>query len=359
MVKAMEHFVQTGDPTQDDRLFISLLLSRHFWVVGALISVLPFSFYRTLDDLKQASAIALIFVFVLVGMIIAYANGVANPCIESDTDNETCKGNVVPFTSFASTVSRLPVFIFAYTCQQNIFPIVNEMEVSSQRRLNIVICCSIGFAFVLYSTVALQGYKTYGSLVRGDILLNYPENMPVTVLRICIAFMLSLHYPLQLDPARRCITSLVKVIIKWWRLSRSRRTKDSEFLYKSELEREESDKSVEELEQSDVIFSYIEIPRERNLQGEDGDDRLFYSITIIFLSLSLVLAAFVDDLGVILALVGATGSTLVSYVLPGLIYINVYPSKDFSFVLAAIQLLFGILIIPLALFCIIEEKIGH
>lgn len=214
MINALDHILLTGDATKDDRWIIYLLLSRPFWVVGALLLVLPFSFYRTLDQLKKASSMALVFVFLLVGMIIAYANGIADPCAgyEDGNDEPTCKGEIEPYTSFSVTLSRVPIFVFAFTCQQNIFPVVNELELLSQRRLNIVICCSIVFALIIFAIVALEGYSTYGSFVRGDILLNYPENKQVTFLRICIALMLALHYPLQLDPSRRCITSLVKVI---------------------------------------------------------------------------------------------------------------------------------------------------
>lgn len=359
MVKAMEYLLQSPDPADDDRYeyFNSLLLSRQIWVIGAMMAALPFSFYRTLDELKKASALALIFVFVLVWVIIAYANGGANPCENDDDDEQTCRGDVVPFTNFASTVSRLPIFVFAFTCHHNIFPIVNEMELLSQRRLNIVISCSIGFALVIYSIVALEGYQTYGSLVRGDILLNYPENMPVTVLRICIAFMLTLHYPLQLDPGRRCISSLVKVVLRWCHQKKSNRRNLSEYFCNPELERQESDESIEE-EQSDGVYAPMEMSHGRNPQ-EECDDRIFYSITILFLALSFLLATIVDDLGVILALVGATGSTLVSYVLPGLMYIKVYPNKDASLVMAHVQLLLGIVIMPLALYFIVTEKLSH
>ena len=171
MVNALDHILLTGDATKDDRMIITLLLSRKFWVVGALLLVLPFSFYRTLDELKKASSLALVFVFLLVGMIIAYANDVADPCDGYD-DSETCRGEIEPYTSFSFTVSRVPIFVFAFTCQQNIFPIVNEIELLSQRRVNIVICSSIGFALMIFAIVALEGYSTYGSFVRGDILLT-------------------------------------------------------------------------------------------------------------------------------------------------------------------------------------------
>ena len=214
MVDALDHILLTGRSMQDATVITKIVLSRRFWVVGALASVLPFSFYQTLDELKRASALALVFVFMLVGMIVMYANDIADPCASTSIDS--CRGEIVPFTDFPSTMSKVPIFVFAFTCQQNIFPIVNEMELLSQRRLDIVISTAIGIALVLFCVVAVEGYTTFGSFVRGDILLNYPENFQVTFLRICVAIMLSLHYPLQLDPSRRCILSLVRVIIQWW-----------------------------------------------------------------------------------------------------------------------------------------------
>ena len=367
MVNALDHILLTGDAANDEQFIITLLLSRHFWVMGAVILVLPFSFYRTLDELKKASALALVFVFMLVGMILAYASGVADPCMGYEDNNgeeaTTCRGDVEPYTNFPSTLAKVPIFVFAFTCQQNIFPIVNEIQLLNQPRLNIVICSSIGFAFVIFSAVAIEGYRTYGTFVRGDILLNYPENKQVTFLRICIAFMLALHYPLQLDPSRRCITSLVKVIMNWWKHKKQQSnasktdimpSRDGSDLGEIEMEQEEAAKALNQ------STSYHEMSQDTEIMQQTVEEnRLFYIITICFLSLSFIVAMIVDDLGVILALVGATGSTLVSYVLPGLIYVKVYPHNDVSKAAAYVQLGMGIIIIPLSLYYIITGKVRH
>ena len=103
--------------------------------------------------------------------------------------------------------------------------------------------------------------------------------------------------------------------------------------------------------------------QQQKQQGDEidttSDDRLFNVITVSFLISSFVLAMIVDDLGVILALVGATGSTLVSYVLPGLIYVKIYPYNDLSKMMAYIQLLLGTMIIPLALYFIVTNQRRH
>lgn len=357
MVNALDHMILTGDSAKDERILIYLLLSRHFWVVGAIVSVLPFSFYRTLDELKKASAMALVFVFMLVGMIIGYAF-YGDPCRNEDGDD--CRGVVVPYTDLPLTLSKFPIFVFAFTCHQNIFPIVNEIELVSQYRLNIVICCSIGFAFVVFSVVALAGYRTYGSFVMGDILLNYPETGLVTLLRVCIAFMLTLHYPLQLDPSRRCITSLVKVIMKWWHGEQPKGGNSSPKALPAghpdevEMEQKNSPNAAKE----SPYYEMSNNSEKQHTAGKD-EDKLFYIITLSFLSLSFMLAIIVDDLGVVLAMVGATGSTLVSYVLPGLLYVRVYQQMDLSKVMAYIQLGVGIVIIPVALYFAITQQTSH
>ena len=324
MVNALDHFLTEPYVVAEYQFLIGIVLSRRFWVIGATIAVLPLSFYRTMDELKKASALALVFVFFLAFGIIAYANGLADPCesiIDMDDQDHTCRGEIVAFSDAPTTVSKLPIFIFAFTCHQNIFPIVNELHNRTQERLNRIIFCSIGFTLLLFMVVALEGYSTFGSQVRGDILLNYPENANVTMLRICIAFMLSLHYPLQLDPSRRCITSLVKVVSGW----RQR------------------------------IPTSVLLESDQNNQ----DDRLFNTITVSFLLLSFGVAMVVDDLGVVLAMVGATGSTLVSYILPGLLYIKLQPEFDWTKGMAILQLVLGCLIVPIALYYVLVGTTRH
>jgi amino acid permease len=121
---------------------------------------------------------------------VLYAEGAFEPCedrhyypIEDDQQNndETCRGELDIVTNFDSTMKNLAIFVFSFTCHQNVFSIVNELERPTQRRVDSVIALAIGSAFVLYMIVAIEGYKTYGSNVKGDILLNYPQNGLVTM----------------------------------------------------------------------------------------------------------------------------------------------------------------------------------
>ena len=77
----------------------------------------------------------------------------------------------------------------------------------------------------------------------------------------------------------------------------------------------------------------------------------FVTITLVFLLGSLYLALAVKDLGVVLAIVGATGSTLVSYILPGLCYVLLHRREGpvWKRWVAVAQCGLGLLIMPLCL----------
>jgi dolichol kinase len=151
------------------------------------------------------------------------------------------------------------------------------------------------------------------------------------------------------DPSRRCVTSFVKAIIQWWRQQgEDTRRNNSELEHQSEED----------------VDSYVAVETEpTDNPNEDDrrslDDRLFYIITFVFISLSFILAMIVDDLGIVLALVGSTGSTLVSYVLPGLIYFKVAPQKDAALAMAYVQLCLGLVLMPLALYYVLTKAAHH
>ena len=142
---------------------------------------------------------SLMLIYGLAIGIIAYAQGVFDPCEVkvSNTDNaqyyledanreldapiDSCKGETEAFTDFDSTLKNISIFVFSFTCHQNVFTIVNEVKKPTQGRVDAVIAFSIGCALLLYLVVAIEGYATYGNDVKGNILLNYPQTGLVTV----------------------------------------------------------------------------------------------------------------------------------------------------------------------------------
>ena len=216
---------------------------------------------------------------------------------------EQCKGPTALVTNPSQTLHALPLFVFSYTCHQNIFSITNELSDPTPQR-NIKVCVlAVGAALAVYIILGASGYSTFGGLVDHDILASYPsDNGIVAVARLAISLVVSCCYPLQAHPSRACTTSIV-----------------------------------------------------RACGGEDIDDFVLHmAITTVFVLASGSIALVVTDLGLILSVVGATGSTTVSYILPGACYFILFPerpSRWLGFLLACT----GLIIMPLSL-CLIFWK---
>ena len=81
-------------------------------------------------------------------------------------------------------------------------------------------------------------------------------------------------------------------------------------------------------------------------------------MTTAFLLLSTAIALAVDDLGVVLSIVGATGSTIVSYILPGATYFLLCRDGA-ARNLGLLQLVLGVIIMLLSLTLIAVSKLAH
>lgn len=91
----------------------------------------------------------------------------------------------------------------------------------------------------------------------------------------------------------------------------------------------------------------------KKLAGDDAvnDDVLHFVITTLFLACTGSIAFVISDLGLVLSVVGATGSTIVSYILPGASYFLLFPERPSRWV-GFLILCIGCVIMPLSLFLI-------
>ncbi|GMH79020.1 hypothetical protein TrLO_g7728 [Triparma laevis f. longispina] len=347
---ATGYLITVGDCMVDAMKFITgkddgglLVIQRQFWIVLASLLVASISFFRTLDALKYTSMVSVVFVLAMTVVIVLYSMGIEgmeacdNYAPTDDDLDAVCVGDKDKFTSFESTMSNLAVFVFSFTCHQNIFSVCNEIKDRTQAKVNTVIFTSIGAALLLYLMVAWAGFNTFGSSLQSDILLNYPQNALVTTMRIFVAFLVIFSYPLQLDPSRRCIITLINKLRKG--------NGDEDF---TPVKDEEGGAGSKDSETDASINS-------KDLGGGEKalENVMFYGITIVFLVASFSLAMIVTSLGTILNVVGATGSTMVSYILPGVVYIKLFEGETgWRKRGAMLQVGVGCIIIPVALYFI-------
>ncbi|CAN0511031.1 unnamed protein product, partial [Ectocarpus sp. 8 AP-2014] len=62
----------------------------------------------------------------------------------------------------AAPPQTLPIFVFCFTCHQNIFTICNEIVRPTPARVDTVIACSMVVAIAIYMSIAWGAYATFG-----------------------------------------------------------------------------------------------------------------------------------------------------------------------------------------------------
>ncbi|OQE17023.1 hypothetical protein PENSTE_c022G09814 [Penicillium steckii] len=270
-----------GEPAFD------FLADRHFWVTAFMLIVIPLSYLRRLDSLKYTSIAALVSMAYLVVLVVYHF-------IKGDTMADRGPIRVIHWAGPVPTLSSFPVIVFAFTCHQNMFSILNEIKNNSHYRTTSVVFASIGGAAATYILVAITGYLSFGNNVAGNIVGMYPPGIAATIARAAIVMLVVFSYPLQCHPCR----ASVDAVLKWRPQSKPRSTESSP--HRHPLLGPRGARTVEPM--SDLRFSII---------------------TTTILILSYLVAMTVSSLEAVLAYVGSTGSTSISFILPGLFYYKI------------------------------------
>lgn len=266
------------------------LVDRHFWVTVFMLVVIPLSFLRRLDSLKYTSVIALISIGYLVILVVYhFAKG--------DTMAERGNISLAHWQGITPTLASFPVIVFAYTCHQNMFSILNEIIDNSHFQTSSVVLTSIGTSGSIYLLVAITGYLSFGDNVAGNIVAQYTPAVASTIGKAAIVVLVMFSYPLQVHPCR----ASVDAVLKWRPLSRKSRQNQNGSPSRSAL---------------------LQPAKAQPGRGEMGETR-FAAITTAIIILSYIVAMTVSSLEKVLAYVGSTGSTSISFILPGLFYYKI------------------------------------
>ncbi|RSH90642.1 hypothetical protein EHS25_001247 [Saitozyma podzolica] len=324
----------------------SLLLSPDFWLCVTMLVIVPLSFLRTLDALRFTSQIALLTVVYLIIVVVGWFT------IKGSSPD---RGEIVLWKFGTSTLSSFPVQVFAYTCAQNLFPIYNELKNPTQARMNVVIFSSIGLGAACYEVLGIIGYLTFGGKVGSNIIAMYPPtSLTIAVGRFGIVLLVGLSYPLQCLPCRACLHGLTRGI--WKRYAPARLA--SAPVTPARNDPQNHLRTPRAHEQSPLV---PKPPRPTEKRGGDMTQRKFVFLTTVILVSGFLVALAVDELEVVLGFVGSTGSTIISFILPGFFYFKLFRAEEGMTKWAALALgIYGLLVMTFCLtFNIIKLVAGH
>ncbi|KAJ2493244.1 hypothetical protein IWW37_000707 [Coemansia sp. RSA 2050] len=303
-----------------------LLLLRRFWITIAIIVLVPLNFQRRLDALKYTSftaLLAVVYLFVVVAMFYF-----------TPTRKPLPKGDVVLFRWSKEFFTHLPVFVFAFTCHQNIFSVYNELRDNSSKKVNGTIKLSIGSACAVYQWIAILGYLTFGSKVAPNLLTMYDNGAVITFCRLSIAILVLFSYPLQCHPARNCLD---KVITGIWRACSKEPT------FEAIVDEDEADNAPSTIAASDEATQAPVVHVMSPVKH--------ISITFGLMLLSYVVSMTVTSLDLVLSFVGSTGSTSISFILPGVFYYKMHQNTRWTRmkVISVLIALYGLFVL---VFCL-------
>ncbi|KAK7515541.1 transmembrane amino acid transporter protein-domain-containing protein [Phyllosticta citriasiana] len=284
------------------------LIDRQFWITAFMLIVIPLSYLRRIDSLKYTSIIALVSISYLVVLVLAHF-------IKGDTMDERGEVRVLAWNGPVAALSVFPVIVFAYTCHQNMFSILNEIFDNSHFRTTAVVGASIGMACVLYILVGITGYLSYGDHVTGNIVSMYEPSASSTIGRLAIVILVMFSYPLQVHPCRASVDAVVS-----WRPIRNSNHRNAS--------------PSPSRNNQHLSAPLLGTPKPSNGGGVGGSplqppkaepmsELRFAVITTIIIVLSYVVAMTVSSLEKVLAYVGSTGSTAISFILPGIFYYKI------------------------------------
>jgi len=231
-----------------------ILYNRQFWIISFVILISPLVFQRTLNALRYVSALSFCCLIYVSSMVFVRAS-------ELDTLPEYSWG---PGTA-VDVLKAMPMFIFGFTCHQNMPQISNELINNSRRRLLCVIIGAFSIVSMIYGVVGFIGYVVFGNLVSSDYLKSFPEEDVYEYGNLLFAIATAFIYPLWSFPLRQSFGNIVLGYSNW------------------------------------TCFQHCAL-----------------TSFVILVSTSIALA--VSNLGTVISLVGGTSCTTISYIIPGAFY---------------------------------------
>jgi len=226
--------------------YTGILLDNRFWITVEIIIVIPIVFRKSLASLKFFSLFSIFSISYLAFSIIFSYFVLKNekpssnpssiePLIEQEAEVGFIRGILRKFMSVA-------IIIFAYGCQQNIFPIYSELKPAHRPYISHIIFYAVFFCTIIYLIIGYCGYATFGNKVLSNILNNYEDsNVIINIARLAMAIYCTFTYSVQMHPCRE---SIKKEIISY----KIRHQKDYEG--GNEENQEEKDRLLSDQEQN-------------------------------------------------------------------------------------------------------------
>jgi solute carrier family 38 (sodium-coupled neutral amino acid transporter), member 7/8 len=194
-----DKFLQFVYPRYEETWF----LSRKFMtIITCVVFILPLCFPKRIDFLKYPSAVGVLAVLYCVVLVAVKYFTTADTAAE--------KGPVRTRPEYWTDVFTIvPVVCFGYQCHLSLVPIYACTKKRTLNDFSKTIFVALFLCFLTYTITASLGYLTFGSNIQQDILVSYnPMTADVLVAVIGIALKMYTTYPILLFVGRAALDSV-------------------------------------------------------------------------------------------------------------------------------------------------------
>jgi amino acid permease len=334
-----------------------------------LISMLPLSCLRRMKSLQCASTVGIASILTL---LLAATVHLAVPQDPDDDSVPISWDLLQPFLGPASggwlaVVRACPLFCFAFSCQVNVCQIYDELPsrngAEKAKSMRWVTWAAVGVCTLLYASISLVTLMDFGEGVKPNVLSCYSLTSGETLLHVAfvaMAMAVVMAFPLNIFPAR---TSVIQMCAQKQSHDFSEEAQKPLLGSKTDennnIIKNSGYNSGDDVEHGDLndplrtpppvhqVSSLSDAARP-SLDEPDDDDDDFHAgqhigVTLLIASLALGLALVIPNISVVFGLLGGTTSSLLGFVVPGMLGLQMDKHDVSSWILVVAGSLIGIL----------------
>lgn len=272
--------------------------------VLAMFVILPLGLMRNVDSLTSFSMISLIvYLFLALRMLfLAFDKFISQPSVNIM--------NQINYWNSTFTITYLPIFSMALSCQSQLFEIFNsdlfQTKSGSLKSIMRSIRKAILISSIVYIVIGSFGYIAFYDVnFTGNILQNLPSGLTTKLTLLFFLITILTSFPLCLFPSRTSLHSLL-----------FRKGAHNDFLSTS--------------------------------HSIHMSDHHFKLLTIILIITTMAISIIFPRVELILALVGSTIGSIICFIFPALIFIKICDKNTAEYLFSYILLFFGTAIL---IFC--------
>ena len=211
-----------GDKTKGHKFYI-------YFIVGfSVIIIFPLSLMRNMSSLRFTSLLSVFCCFFLtICLFIEYfilCNDIDDKHNENYIDYRTCFWHLNEFKSvfdqheysrlasftFSGFLTSVPIFIFGYNCQPNVFPIYMELENKTSSKMQKVFRYALLISVSLYIVAGSSAFLIFLQETCGNILLNDFHSSPeIVIASIIFTIAMVLATPVFINAIRENINDMI------------------------------------------------------------------------------------------------------------------------------------------------------